>query len=81
MEDGKGKADLDDLNRETLIFWVRDFLALWEGSKMLYKPAAEIIVQEIFKMYSCFGADLNQNEQYQLPDVELFFPDESNYQV
>ena len=59
-------------NRERLENWVGEFLSYWEDSNMLATEAAEVIVNEIFKVYPCLG-DLNQNDLYQLQDPESFF--------
>jgi hypothetical protein len=76
MEKDKPKIGLDDSLREAMISWVSDFLCLWEGAIMLPKPAAKIIVEEIFKAHACLNEDASRTGLYQLPDPESFFPDE-----
>jgi hypothetical protein len=68
--EGKG----DSSNKDALIDWVAGILSYWEDSNMLSTDAAEIIVNEISKIFLAEGS--GQKDQYPLPEPRSFYQDQ-----
>lgn len=59
-------------NKDVLKDWVGEFLSYWEDSGMLAFQAAEIIIDEFFKVHPYFR-DVSRKDLYLLPNPESFF--------
>lgn len=64
--------DRPAVDREALIDWVAKFLNYWEDTGMLYRPAAEIIVNQICNSL-CPEKDSEQKALNHLPEPSSYF--------
>jgi len=68
----KSSKGWPNFDKEPIIEWVAQFLNYWEDERMLYWPAAEIIVNQVVD-YLILSEGVEQKGPDQMPDPSSYF--------